>query len=88
MVTLSGRIAGDSELRTIENGRQLLNFDVYVDGNKRGESPCVHCAYFPMNGDPRELKAGCRVLVVGALRHRRDAGGLFLAASEVMTFSA
>lgn len=85
-VTISGTVAGDSELRRLDSGRELLNFDIHVDGNKPGESPCIRCALFPMNGDPRELKAGRRVLVSGALRHRRDYGRIFVAVSELVIF--
>ncbi|MGD1212156.1 MAG: hypothetical protein ABR973_12455 [Candidatus Acidiferrales bacterium] len=86
VVTLTGILAGDSELRRIESGRDLLNFDVYVEGRK-GEDPCVHIAFFPRtDNDPREIKAGCRIMVVGAIRHRRDTG-LFVAASELLIFA-
>jgi len=57
-VTLTGRLAGDSELRSIESGRELLNLGVYVDGAKRGESSCIRCAFFPVHGDRRQIRAG------------------------------
>ena len=31
-VTITGTLAGDSELRTLDSGRELLNFDVSADG--------------------------------------------------------
>lgn len=85
-VTVTGVLAGDTELRTIESGRQLMNIEILVDGSCPGESPNVRCCYFPRNGDVREIKVGTRILVVGALRHRRDVGRLFIAVSELFIF--
>jgi hypothetical protein len=82
VVTITGTVAGDSELRTITSGRELLNFDVSVDGRK-GKDPIVHVAYFPQgNGDVQKIEAGRRVMVVGALRYRMDLR-LFVAARTV-----
>jgi hypothetical protein len=81
-VTITGSVAGDSELRTLGSGRELLNFDVSVDGTK-GKDPIVHVAYFPQgSGDVQKIEAGRRVMVVGALRHRMDSR-LFIAARRI-----
>jgi hypothetical protein len=86
-VKISGRVAGDSELRTVDNGRRLLSFDVSIDGPK-GKDPIVHIAYFPReSGDVQKLESGRRVLVEGALRHRFDTR-LFIAARIVRLVDA
>ena len=72
VVRLSGAVAGDSELRKLDNDRELLDFDLLVDGMK-GRNPIIHIAFFPRNGDLRKLENGRRVIVVGGLRHRFDA---------------
>jgi hypothetical protein len=85
-VKISGRVEGDSELRTLENGRKLLNFDVSVDGPK-GKDPIIHIAYFPSNDrDLQSIESGRRVMVIGALRHRFDSR-LFVAAWSVRLLS-
>jgi|HubBroStandDraft_6_1064221.scaffolds.fasta_scaffold713409_1 hypothetical protein len=80
-VKISGTVAGNSELRKLDNGRELLNFDVCVDGPK-GRDPIIHIAFFPRRGDVRRLESGRRVLVEGSLRHRFDSR-LFVAARMV-----
>jgi hypothetical protein len=80
-ITISGTVACDSELRRIDSGRDLLNFDVSVDG-PRGKDPIVHVAFFPRNGDPRKIESGRRVVVNGSLRHRMDTR-LFIAAHTI-----
>jgi hypothetical protein len=79
---LSGMVIDDSELRILESGRELLNFNLRVDG-AAGKDPIIRIGYFPGAGEPREFKAGRRVAVLGAIRHRGDQGGLFVAAWEV-----
>jgi len=81
-VTLTGIVCGNSELRRIESGRELLGFEIWVDGYK-GKDPVVHVGYFPGENGIRELRDGARIIVRGALRHRRDAHGLFVAAKEI-----
>ena len=83
-VNLSGIAAGDSELRLIESGSELLIFDIIVDGHKRGTSPIVRCVHFVANDEAREIKGGQRVKVEGALRHRRDYHGLFVAVGKLV----
>jgi hypothetical protein len=74
-------------LRTLANKRELLNFDVSVDGH-RGEDPIVLVGYFPRgSGDVREIKSGRRVFVEGSLRHRMDSR-LFVAARTVQLLDA
>jgi hypothetical protein len=86
-VSISGYVAGDSELRALNGDRELLNFDVSVDGPK-GRDPIVHVAYFPRgNGDVRKIEAGRRVFVEGSLRHRVDTR-LFIAARTVRVLDA
>jgi hypothetical protein len=80
-VKISGTVAGNSELRKLDNGRELLNFDVCVDGPK-GRDPIIHIAFFPRRGDVRRLESGRRVSVEGSLRHRFDSR-LFVAARMV-----
>jgi hypothetical protein len=72
---------GDSELRTVSSGRELLDFDLSIDGPK-GRDPIVHVAFFPRNGDVRKLESGRRVFVEGSLRHRFDTR-VFVAARMV-----
>ena len=81
-VAASGRVLGDSELRTLDSGRELLNFDLWVDG-REGADPLVHVGYFPKDtGDVRHIANGKRVVVYGSLRHRCDR--LFVAARELV----
>ena len=80
-VKISGTVAGNSELRKLDSGRELLNFDLCVDGPK-GRDPIVHIAFFPRNGDIRKIEHGRRVFVEGSLRHRMDTR-LFIAARTV-----
>jgi hypothetical protein len=86
-VTLTGIVA-ISELRRIESagGRELLNLVIHVDGG-RGESPRIKCAFFLRNGRPRQIEVGQRVLIVGSLKHRMDAG-MFIAAQEISVIAA
>jgi hypothetical protein len=87
-VAASGTVLGDSDLRTLESGRELLNFDVWVDGRK-GSDPLVHVGYFPKDGnDVRCITNGARVTVYGSLRHRVDRNGLFIAAREIVIANA
>ena len=83
-VRLSGVLRGNSELRVLESsGRQLLSFDMRVDG-ERGRDPIVHCAFFPDGNDLLQIADGTRVTVSGALRHRSDESRLFIAAHTVV----
>jgi len=83
-VSLSGKLLGDSDLRVLESsGRSMLSFELSVDGEK-GLDPVVHIAYFPKDGDVREIRDQTRVVVYGAIRHRCDHGGLFVAARELV----
>ncbi len=85
-VKISGTVAGDSELRALANGRELLNFDLSVDGPE-GRDPIVHIAFFPRSGDVRKIESGRRVFVEGSLRHRFDSR-LFVAARIVSLIDA
>src|SRR5271167_174177 len=82
-VAVSGIVLGDSDLRRLESGRELLGFDLWVDGHA-GADPVVHVAYFPKEGDVREIRDQTRCVCYGSLRHRRDHGGLFIAAREIV----
>jgi hypothetical protein len=83
-VAVSGTALGASDLRTLESGRELLDFDLAIDGEK-SRAPLVHVGYFPKGGgDVRCITNGTRVVVYGSLRHRFDRGGLFIAAREIV----
>jgi hypothetical protein len=72
--TLTGVAVADSQLCKMGQGRELITFDVHVGGSDDGSAPHIRCSYFLATRGPREIKSGQRVLVVGALRYRRDSG--------------
>ena len=78
-VSISGYVQGDTELRNISDGRQILNFVVAVEGD--GE-PYVRCGYLLGRGEVLQIKAGERVFIEGRLKGHR-VQGLFLAAKIV-----
>jgi len=86
-VSLSGTVLGDSEIRILDSGRELLNFELWVDGRK-GKDPIVRVGFFPDGTRIRELRDGARVIVYGALRYRHDVRGLFVAAKSIHLVTA
>ena len=68
---------------------EKIDFSIYVDAERSNQSPRIHGVYFlsGMRGEMRNFPDDMRVLVHGELRHRRDAGGIFVSVRDIMVLA-
>lgn len=70
-ITLVGRLTRDPEMRYMPDGKAITNFNMAVDGYKKGETLWFRVSVFGKQAEAvhQYLKKGAPALVVGTLSH-------------------